>query len=522
MGRLKEFTVKMPYQGKITNLPPYALPPQAFSEMYNFSYNYQKTPGLIPGWLKFDAVGLSNPVMLLDQFFLYDGTDFFIGISTSTFKHYNTATGVWDDKSAALTGDYTYTVHADIWPQPKSELYVFTNGKDTIKKWTGNGNVAALGGLTDVEPGGITVNTAKCIRTFEDFVVLIHTTEDGFAKPFRIRWGKKGTPETWKNDTNGLGQAGFTDLLETTDWAVVGERLNYYMVIYKERSIYFMEYVGSPTVMRFNRFIDGVGILGSKCVANMGDYHILVGNDNFYELTASSFEPIGDAIKDEFFGLLNPERHEQVRVFMAEEVDEIIVAFPSTASNRPDKFYIYNFAQKSWSGPHDRACTCFGYYQGLNSDGWDDIVGVWSSQTGYWDERIFQTNAPLNMMGDNSGYVYELYNGIAADGPAINGYLAFGLSDLGLPNNLKRLQKVYASVESATAGSIKLYVGYTDNPDNDVSWYGPVTGTMKGRTLEFDIDVTAVYFMLKFTTSDGIPFRLLGHSYGFIPRSSNR
>lgn len=513
----------MPFKGKTVALPSYALPPQSFYDMHNFTYDGRKVPGLMPGWAKFQAASLgSDPVMLIDQFFLNDGTSYFFAITTGDFYLWDSGTSAFVSQSQTYTGDTTNIFSADIWSEPGAELYIFTNGKDVVQKFDGS-SFGVLGGLTDAEPGSIVVSAARSVRTFKDFVNLYNTTEDGDEKPFRVRWGKKLYPEVWKNDATGLGEAGFTDLIETTDWIVAAERLNYYMVIYKERSVYFQEYVGAPTVMRFSRFVDGIGLLGERAIASMGDSHIFVGNDNIYELTTAALNPIGDDIKDEFFGLLNPGKHSQVIMFMAEEFDEIVLAFPSVNSDTCNMFYVYNFSQKNWSGPHDRNCTCLGYYQALNDTSWDDLVGAWSVQLGFWDERSFSTNSPINMMGDFDGYVYTLYNGLTAAGTAFDGYLEFGDDDItGDPHLVKRMQKIWADVESATSGSINLYIGTKENFDGPVSWNGPYTQTMQGQILEFDMDLSAKFFRFKFETVSGTPFKLMGMTVGYIPRGNYR
>lgn len=516
----------MPMKGKVTTLPGYALPPDAFHDIHNFTYDTRKTIGLMPGWTEFYASINGNPIMVIDQFYLNDGSAFFLVADTEDYYLYDEIAGTFGavGPAAHFTGDYTNIFSTDVWPEAGAELFLSVNNVDRVQKYDGTATgFVDLVGLDDAEPGGVDVETAKIVRNFNEFVVLLHPTEDGDVYPFRVRWCKKGYPEVWKNDpVTGLGEAGFSDLTETTDWLVGAERLNYYLVIYKERSIYLMEYIGAPTVMRITRLVDGVGLLGPKCVAIMGDSHIILGNDNVYEVTTSSFLPIGDAISNELFGLMNPEKHDQIVMFTAEESNEIILAFPSTSSDTPDMFYVYNYAMKTWTGPHDRNSTAFGYYQSIADKTWDSLAGSWTDQLGYWDERIFQTNAPLNMMGDYAGKIYTLYDGYDAAGTAYDGYLEWGISDFGIPEKMKRLQKIWLSVDSANVGNVIVYVGYTDNTDNAVAWYGPITKAMTGQSLEIDVDVTARYFVLRIETSAGAPFALLGATLGFIERESTR
>lgn len=521
--RLKRFTIKMPYKGKTTALPAYAIDRQALYDAHNFVYTGKKTLRLMPGWKKFLPDPIStNPIMMIDQLFKSDGTSYFVVADTENLYEYDPVENEFVSKGGTFTGGLQNIFSFDIWPEPQNELLIFTNGVDEVKKYDGAIDVDDLGGLDDAEPGSIVVNTAKCVRSFNDFIVLVHTTEDGDVKPFRVRWCKKGYPEIWKNDENFLGEAGFTDLAETVDWAITAERLNYYLVIYKERSIHLMEYVGSPTVMRFTRLIDGIGIMAPRAVASLGNYHIFVGNDNVYQVSPTSFDPIGDEIKDELFALINPERRDQVTLFLAEETSEIHVCFPSVGSDYNDKFYVYNYVLKNWTGPHDRSSSALGYFQSERDTTIEDLEGSYAEQVGAWDDRVFSSNSPLNMMGDYNGYLYIMQSGIKADEQDIDGDVTFRLDDFDMPELSKRLQKLWLAVEGSVGGNIQVLVGYTENPDVPVVWYGPIEKLLGQRTLEFDMDIVSKYFQLKIAVSGGAPFSLLGMTAGFIPRGSTR
>ena len=516
--RLQGKAVKAPYKGILRTLQEDITHPQGWWDMENF-VTRNGMPMLVPGYKKLTDYQFDSAIAYIDEFFMKSGGSMYLLIATLTDLYQYVA----GDDPISLSADFDGSIDnifcSDIWTP--GDLYLITNGKNAVQKWDSSSGVEELGGLDDVEPSGgtpIVVNTAKLVRCFENFVILLHTTEDEDPYPQRIRWCVRGLPEMWKN-TDGLGEAGYKDIQEGADWIIGAELFRDDLAIYKERSIHRLSYVGPPTTFVLRRVVDGVGLLGQRAIVSLGDEHFFAGSDNFYLFNGEGIVPIGDDVRDIFFESVNPQKLDQVTCFMLEETAEIVVAYPSTGSDTPDKFLTYNYAQKSW-GKGSRSLTALGYYQVETSLIFDNLVGTIAEQTTWWDQRLLLEAAPINLMGDIDGYLYRLEDGVDADGTPINGYLEILDRDFGATGTIKRLQRIGLEFDSPSNDEMEVSIGCADNSNGTRTWYGPYTITMQDRPVYVDCDLSARFFSFRFATKDGKPFKLKMYQPLFIPRRS--
>ena len=496
---LQKYPVAVAGPGVVKSIQPYLLPKEAFQDALNARF-LNGVLSKAPGWTKFDAQQLADAVMAIDQFFLSSGSDFMMALTLTTMYKWNTSTSAFDSlNGSAFTGYRDDLFSTDV----AFDLFLSTNGKDTVKSWDGAAaTFSALGGLTDVElldgSGTIVVTAVKAIRFFKNFVVLLGMTENGTAKPFRARWCVIGTPTNWKN-TSGVGQAGAADI-GTVDWIVTGERLGDMLAIYKERSIWLMSYVGLPDIFSFRERISGLGIIGPKAIANFGDEHLFVGNDDIYFFNGESVEPVGEPVRRHLFDNLNPSYSGRITVFIAEEENEAIIAFASTASSGDfDKALVYNYLEKTWS-LREFSASAFGYYRRSEDLTWEDDSGTWDNPAfpGTWDERNFLDNSPLNLIGDASGYVHQM-TGLTKDGSALELTATTKLHDFGNPDLYKRLWRLQLLIKRGGDYTLQVEVGRSDNIDDDPAWTTIKNLNLATDPLIIDVDLASRFFTFRFT-----------------------
>lgn len=502
MAKLKEFPIQITGPGLIKHLPAYLLPKEGFQDVTNAKF-LNGILSKVTGWTKFDAQQLTGTVMGIDQFFLSSGSDYLMVLTTTNMYKWNTTTSAFDDLNGTA-----FTGNADDNPfstEVGFDLFVCANDKDTIKKWDGAAaTFSALAGLTDVERldgvAPIAVGTAACVRFFKNFFVLLNVTENGTRKPFRVRWSRLGLPENWKNTAAGDGQAGAADI-GTVDWIVTAERLGNSLAIYKERSIWLMSYVGLPLIFDFRERISGLGIIGPRAIANLGDEHMFVGNDDIYFFNGDSVEPVGEPIRKFFFNDTNPSYLDKTTIFVIEEDNEAVIAYCSTASSGSyDKALVYNYLEKTWS-LREIAATAFGYYRRSTDLTWANDSGTWDAPDypGTWDGRDFLGNAPINLLGDSSGYIHQMTGG-SKDGSAIALSATSKLHDFGKPDAFKRVWRLQLLLKKGGNYNLAVRIGTSHNVDDDVTWYGPYNFNLSDTTDPYiDVDISARLFTFEFT-----------------------
>ena len=493
--------------------------------------NVRFGPGYVEktgGWKKFNTSQLSGVIMAIDNYYKYNGDSFLMVITTTSVYYYNGETKTFVDITGEtpLTGDEK----TPVFTENAQNYFVFTNGKDPVKYWTGTGNIANLPGLTDAVPwlsGGTTsVNTAKSLLYFKNFLLLFGTNETNGSStldfPQRLRWSAIGDITKWKNNNQKLQdlQAGWADLTEGVDWAQCLASLGNYVVAYKERSIQVLSYVGGDEIWDKWPAIKGTGMLAPKALVDLGDEHIFVGPDNIFSFDLREVKIAGDNIAQRFFDVLDPDRTSLMNSLYFEEIPEGGFTFVSTesADGYPDKAIVYNTDTKAWSW-RDLPMMCFGYFNLADNPTWENQDYAWDETDGGWDSSKKLANAPINLCGDAQGFIYW-FDGHSKDGADLDCFLETKLFDFGNPIVLKRVVRLQLMISREGNYNLPIYVGTAANVDEPITWYGPYNMILDKTTPPWvDFDITARYMMFRLgTTLKDQPFRITGYIINYVFR----
>jgi hypothetical protein len=86
------------------------------------------------------------------------------------------------------------------------------------------------------------------------------------------------------------------------------------------------------------------------------------------------------------------------------------ISYPSQGTSKPDEVLVMNYVDSAFSiydfygSPH-----CFGYSSLQDSKTWEDYPATtWNELQIKWDDKNLQGGYPTTLMGDRSGYIFEL------------------------------------------------------------------------------------------------------------------
>jgi hypothetical protein len=508
--RQRAVSVTKPDIGLVRHAPYEQLKPGSLIDGLNFRI----MPGRIEkakGWTKFTSYALAKLCMLLDVAGFDDGTSILIASTDDEIYKYNTSSTNWDKITAStLTGGTTVPYSSCMF----KNLWIFTNRTDAILKWTGSGNTAALGGLSDCEPGAVVISTCRSLCSAGPFLFIVAPVEDGGSKPLRIRWNKFNEPEIWKNDVDGNGQAGYLDINENADQMVVVASLGNYFVAYKERSIHLLSYLGEPVIWGRRQVISGKGLISPRSFVSLGDFHVCAMTDNFYIFNGASLQPIGNPVREEFFDGLSPTKKDLMFGFHIEEVGEVVFAYPGLSASYPDRALVYNYVTNAWSF-RDFPFIAATLFLNQSATTWADLVGDWTVQGWNWDTRTFLASAQVPIVAGENTYVYKYGETDAKDGADLNGYVTSTLTDFGYPDRMKRAFRLKVA-NNYVGTTMTIYIMTADKPKGDITYNGPFTLDLSDENMFLDFDYTARYFGVKFQTQlMDEPFTISGWSWQF-------
>jgi hypothetical protein len=231
----------------------------------------------------------------------------------------------------------------------------YTTAADQRWKFTQFGNVLiAANGTAKLQ--GFNVNssslfadlaadapTARYITVVRDFVVSGNIQSNN---PNRVQWSALGDESSWT--TSATTQADFQDIPD--GGTVVGLTGGEFGLVFMDRAIHRMSYVGSPLVFQFDNISRNLGCYEPNSIIQYGGTSFFLADDGFYACDGQNIIPIGNEKVNRYFF---DDVDQGILYKMSAAVDPtkklIIWAYASQSSATPDKLIIYNFQTQKWT-----------------------------------------------------------------------------------------------------------------------------------------------------------------------------
>jgi hypothetical protein len=183
---------------------------------------------------------------------------------------------------------------------------------------------------------------ARFVTVVRDFVV----SGWQLSYPNRVQWSALGDESSWT--ASATTQADFQDIPD--GGSVVGVTGGEFGLVFMDRSIHRMSYVGSPLVFQFDNISRNLGCYEANSIIQYGGTSFFLGDDGFYACDGQNVVPIGSEKVNRFF-FDNVE--ESTLYLMSAAVDPIkkliIWAYASNSSSTPDSLLIYNYQTQRWT-----------------------------------------------------------------------------------------------------------------------------------------------------------------------------
>ena len=295
----------------------------------------------LAGFQALSGTGLTGSALGLFTSFSASGSTNYAGDATKLYQMDSSL--VFQDKSKAGGYNNSTTENArDFWAFTQfGSNIIATNFADNIQKFE-EGVDSTFSDLVSLK--------AKYIAVIRDFVVSGYTTESSTTYNQRVKWSGINDSSTWTPSQ--ATQSGFQDIVGSHGniQAIVGGESS--GVIFMEKAIYRMSYVGVPLIFQFDKIADNIGAFAPKSVASYGNQIFFLAQDGFYKLTgAQQLEPIGNGKVDNFF--FDDLSSNLDGITSAVDPNNSIVVWSYRGSGATgttnNKLLIYNYAVNKWS-----------------------------------------------------------------------------------------------------------------------------------------------------------------------------
>lgn len=236
--------------------------------------------------------------------------------------------------------------------------------------------VATLGGVTFSDFYTSTLKPqARHAAAVGSFLMLLNVREGGVDYTDRVRWSSISDPADM--DQSAANQSDSEDLSGGYGW---GQKIVGYgrtATIFMERAIFRAQYVGSPTVFRFDVVEPHRGTLSPGSVIPLGRYIFYLAPDGFFVHDGLESHPIGhNKIDKYFFDNVDTEAYQMISgaVDMSRQV--VMWAYPtsSATAGTTDRILLYHWPSGWWGeATVTLELLIWGLSQGLNLEQLDTI-----------------------------------------------------------------------------------------------------------------------------------------------------
>jgi len=211
----------------------------------------------------------------------FDSVTTLFAASTTQIYKFDTSDASLD---AATTTGYTAVEGWDITQfGPKM---ILANGQDKLQAWTLNSSTY-FADLSADSP------TAKFVTVVRDFVVAAN---DG-TNTSKVYWSDLNDETDWT--PSNASQADSQILPDGGD--ITGLAGGEYGLIFLERAIYRMSYVGSPFFFQFDAISRSLGCISNGSIAQYGNLTYFLADDGFYVCDGQTTKNIGSEKVNRWF-----------------------------------------------------------------------------------------------------------------------------------------------------------------------------------------------------------------------------
>ena len=265
-----------------------------------------------------------------------NGTFTITTVTSTTFTYANTGTNIG---SGADTGTVVFT-----YTTPTDQRWRFTQFGNVIVAANGGNRLQAfnLNSSTTFQDVAVDAPQSRYITVVRDFVVSGYQS----SYPNRVQWSALGDESSWT--TSATTQADFQDIPD--GGSVVGITGGEFGLVFLDRSIHRMSYIGSPLIFQFDNISRNLGCYEANTIIQYAGTTFFLSDDGFYACDGQNILPIGNEKVNRFF---YNDIDEGLLPLMSAAVDPfrklVIWAYASNNSATVNKLLIYNFETKKWT-----------------------------------------------------------------------------------------------------------------------------------------------------------------------------
>lgn len=410
--------------------------------------------GPLPTAANFSVAADQNLTTLVAGKTPVNATKLFAAGSTKIFD----VSGVGALTNVSKSGGYTPNADADRFRFTQfGNVIIGTNFSDPMQAYT-LGTSTAFADLAAGAP------ICKFLTVVRDFVVTAFTSESSTTYPSRVRWSGINDETTWGSSQ--VTQADFQDIPDGGQ--IVGIRGGEFGLVFLEKGIHRMTYIGTPFIFQFDNISRGKGCIAAGSIAQTQGMSFFLSDDGFYSCDGQNVIAIGAEKVDRWFFANADESAFDTMSAAVDPVRKLVIwNFKNLFAQR--QLIIYNFKTQKWTyGDAGTDYISDASTAATSLEGLDSISNSIDALTVSLDSILYMGGKYF--LGGTSGAYVVTYNGAPAVGEIVTGDFAPGARSV---VTLARPQVDNGSANVSVASRVLL--------NQDLSFSAPVAADSENR-----------------------------------------
>lgn len=400
-------------------------------------------------------------------------------------------------------------------------VFVLNNGVDKPMFWAGN-TALNLATLTGWDATWL----AQVVRPFKNFLIALDITKGANRYPHMVKWSDIAVPgaipTSW-DETNPALDAGEQDLAETSDLMVDCLPLGDVNIIYKERSMYAMTYVGAPYIFRFQRLPGESGMLARGCAVNTPFGHVVLTAGDVVLNNGTGVQSIANgAVRNFIFKNIDSTTYKRSFVTSNPQRNEVWICFPHGSSETCNKACVWNWVDKSW-GVRALTGVTYGAFGQLaassTATSWASDSDSWDTDGTSWNENEYSPAEARLLLCRSTPLITLEDTGTTDLGALIASSLERTGMTFGDPYSVKTIRAVYPRIDGNIGDTVSVQIGASMFPDSGPEWQTPVSFVI-GESVKVDAFASGRFLSVRFTNADYGAWRMKSFDVDYVNSGS--
>lgn len=414
--------------------------------------------------------------------------------------------GIGDDEYSATPNSWTSTLLGGI------PIFNAGNTIDPPQIWD-----LSLTSRMYMLPNWPTGTFCRSLRSYKQFLIALGITKTNNGAlnefPYMVKWSHPadpgGVPISWAIDDPSI-DAGEVDLAEGYDKIVDGLTLRDSFMIYKEASVWRMDYVGGQSIFSFTKVLGTSGALNRNCIVEIDGFHFVLTNSDVIIHDGQQSNSVLDKQSRRYlFQNIDVDGVNRCFVFKNPFLNEVFVCYPSIGSPFCDRAMVWNYKDKtvSFRDIPNLNHAAFGPVDNGLEGAWSQDAAPWASDLTQWNGPDFTPSSARVMMASNDRKLFLLDASASFNGELPQAYLERRGLSFDAPESMKVIRGIRPRIVGNTGDTVLIRVGSQDDPWQEPNWGPTMTHTI-GTTVHNDCFVNGRYIAIQYATGTAYQWRL--------------